>query len=388
MTLLRDDPEPLGTDPLDSSMGLTPRATAMPTSWFVRTRLALGLSPTTVPALLLVAGLAIGPSGLGFFSALVLSYLDLVVSAALAALGVLVGLGLDLRRPRESRLLVAATAEAGLTILLVGGVVLLALRVEPVPDIKPGTLALILGICASASATVPSSDFTVHRLVTRVGDLDDLLPIVLGGFALALAHEVSAAAAAWLTVQAIAIALAAAVGGWMLVTQSTSEREQRVFTVGTVLLLGGIAEFLSGSALLSGLVAGVFWGAAGGGARDRIARDVRHMQHPLVVLLLLMAGARADDQSFAMMVLAVVYLAVRVVAKLSGGWLVRRIIGPELPAGFGLNLLSPGVIAVAFALNAELVAAGPYGSILTIVVAASIASDLLAMLALRGKPSA
>jgi hypothetical protein len=382
MTLLRDDPEPLGTDPLDSSMGLTPRATAARGSWFRRTRLALGLSPTPVPALLLVAGLAIGPFGLGFFSATVLSYLDLVVSAALAALGVLVGLGLDMRRPHEWRLLGAATAEAGLTILLVGAGVLLASRVDPIEGIRPWTLALLLGICASASATVPASDFTTHRLVTRVGDLDDVLPIVLGGLALGLAHEISGGAAAWLTIQAIAIALAVAIGGWMLVTQSTSDSEQRVFTVGTVLLLGGVAEFLSGSALLSGLVAGAFWGMAGGDARDRIARDVQHMQHPLVVLLLLMAGARAGS-SVALLTMAIVYLLLRVVGKLAGGWLVRRIVGAELPAGFGLQLLSPGVIAVAFALNAELVAAGPAGSILSIAVAASIGSDILAMLALR-----
>ncbi len=387
MTLLRDDPEPLGTDPLDSSMGLTPRATAARGSWFLRTRLALGLSPTTVPALLLVGGLAIGPSGLGFFSVSVLSYLDVIVSAALAALGVLVGLGLDMRRPREWRLLGAATAEAGLTILLVGAGVLLASRMERLPDIDPRTLALILGICASASATVPSSDRTAHRLVTRVGDLDDMLPIVLGGLALALAHEISGAAAAWVTLQAIAIALAVAVAGWLLVTQSTSDSEQRVFTIGTVLLLGGVAEFLSGSALLSGLVAGVFWGTSGGIARDRIARDVRHMQHPLVVLLLLMAGARAGGHALVLVTLTAVYLVLRVVGKLIGGWLVRRIVGPELPAGFGLHLLSPGVIAVAFALNAELVGAGPDGSILTIVVAASIFSDLLAIFALRPGPS-
>src|SRR5688500_16537097 len=108
MTLLRDDPEPLGTDPLDSSMGLRARADGRGRSWWLRTRLALGLSPMPVPALLLLAGVALGPLGLGLFSLRVLSYLDLIVSAALAALGVLVGLGLDMRRPGEWRLLGAA----------------------------------------------------------------------------------------------------------------------------------------------------------------------------------------------------------------------------------------------------------------------------------------
>jgi hypothetical protein len=83
----------------------------------------------------------------------------------------------------------------------------------------------------------------------------------------------------------------------------------------------------------------------------------------------------------------VVYLLLRIVAKLSGGWLVRQIVGPDLPAGFGIYLLSPGVIAVAFALNAELVGAGPAASILTIVVAASIISDLLSMFMPLAEPS-
>ena len=377
MTLLRDDPEPLGTDPLDSSMGLRERSRGGP-AWWLRTRLALGLSPMPVPAVLLLAGLAIGPAGLGFFSLRVLSYLDLAVSAALAALGVLVGLGLDMRRPGEWRLLGAASAEAALTLVLVAAGVMYAARIQSVPEIATWTIALILGICASASSTVPAIDPSDHRLATRVGDLDDLFPMILGGLALALVHETTPTAAALLTVQAIAIATAVALGGWLLITHSSSDSEQRVFTVGTVLLLGGVAEFLSASALLSGLVAGIFWGTAGGAARDRITVDVRHMQHPLVVLLLLVAGARAG-WSLALIAPVAVYVLLRTVAKLGGGWVVRRIVGPDLPPGLGIDLLSPGVIGVAFALNAELVDAGPAGTILTIVVAASIASDFLSM---------
>jgi hypothetical protein len=386
MTLLRDDPEPLGTDPLDSSMGLSAHAGTRGRSWWLRTRLALGLSPMPVPALLLLAGVALGPLGLRFFTPRVLSYLDLIVSAALAALGVLVGLGLDMRRPREWRLLGAASAEAGLTILLVAAGIMYVARLQPVPEIAPWTVALILGICASASSTVPGIDHSVYRLATRVGDLDDIVPVILGGIALALVHETTAAASLWLAVQALAIALAVALGGWMLIAYSSSDSEQRVFTVGTVLLLGGVAEYLSASALLSGLVAGIFWSAAGGAARDRIARDVRHMQHPLVVLLLLVAGARAG-WPLALMAPVLVYVVLRTVAKLTGGWLVRRIVGPEVPATLGVDLLSPGVIAVAFALNAELVGAGPAGTIVTIAVAASIASDLVSMFVGTSEPA-
>jgi hypothetical protein len=110
------------------------------------------------------------------------------------------------------------------------------------------------------------------------------------------------------------------------------------------------------------------------------------MQHPLVVLLLLISGARAGF-SLLLVAPAAVYVVLRVLAKLSGGWLVRWIVGPELPPHLGMYLLSPGVIGAAFALNAELVGAGAAGSVLTIVVAASIATDLLSMVVPQQEPA-
>jgi hypothetical protein len=328
---------------------------------------------------LLPVGIALGPEGLRLFSADILSYLDPAVSAALAALGVLIGLGLDMRRPHEGRLLGAATVEAGFTMLLVGAGVMLVGPLRPVTDMPVWLVALIVGTCASVSSTTPATDSSArHAVATRIGDLDDVLPIVLGGVALALIRATSPSGATWLTVQAIGLALAVAVGGWLLVAQSSSESEQRVFTAGTVLLLGGVAEFLSLSALLAGLIAGMFWSALDGDARDRIARDVRHMQHPLVVLLLLIAGARVGF-SPGLGGLVVAYLILRITGKIAGGWLARRMVATELPSHLGLYLISPGVIAVAFALNAVQAAGDRAGAILAIVVVGSIGSELLAL---------
>lgn len=316
----------------------------------------------------------------------VLSYLDPAASVALAALGILIGLGLDMRRPHEARLFGVATLEAGLTVLLVGiGFFFMAGR--PTPGTSVWFLALMVGICASVSSTVPDPESNGSQTIAaRIGDLDDVLPIVLGGVALALVRNSSPGAATWLTVQAIGLALAVALAGWLLIAQSMSEGEQRVFTVGTVLLLGGLAEFLSLSALLAGLVAGVFWNALDDGAWDRIARDVRHMQHPLVVLLLLIAGARLSV-SPGLGVLVLAYVILRATAKIAGGWLVRTIVGSEVPALFGLHLISPGVIAVAFALNTAQAAGDRAGPVLTIVVAGSIASELLALFVRPAEPS-
>jgi hypothetical protein len=383
----REDSAPLGTDPLDFSLERVhgeapPRRSAWPGS-----RLALGLSPTPLPWLLLPIGIALGPQGLRLISPGVLSFVDPVVSVALAALGVLIGLGLDLSRPGEARLFGAASVEAGVTILLVGAAVLLVGRIQPLPELSVWLLALLAGICASTSSTAPGAEPGGARaIIARVGDLDDVLPIVLGGAALALIREASPGGAAWIGVQAVGLALAIAYAGWLLVAQSSSKAEQRVFIVGTILLLGGIAEFLSLSALLAGLAAGTFWTAIGGDVRDRIARDVGHMQHPLVVLVLLIAGARVGfSPSLGAVVLA--YLAWRVAAKLAGGQLVRRLVGGNLPRHLGLHLLSPGVIAVAFALNVTQTGGALGDAILTIAVAGSIGSELLSLLFRAAEPS-
>ena len=132
-----------------------------------------------------------------------------------------------------------------------------------------------------------------HSLATRVGDLDDVLPILLGGLVLASMHQGFSAAALWLAAQSglIALVIAArrlAAGR----TGALPKSEQHVFVAGTLLLLGGTAAYLSMSALWVGLLGGIFWSLAGGPARDSIERDMRYLQHPLIVLLLLVAGAQ------------------------------------------------------------------------------------------------
>lgn len=378
MRTVPQSPDVIGSDPLDHRLGFRQPAPA-PRSRWLRSRLALGLSPTPGPAVLLLMGLALGPQGLRLFSAELLGYVDPIVATALAALGVLVGLGLDLRRPGETRLLGAASIEAGLTVLLVGAGLAGLARVQPIAELSTWTVALILGVCAATSSTALAGETIVQRLAARIGDLDDILPILLGGVVLALMYEISTLAALLLVLQIAAVALAVSIGGWLLVARSASDAEQRVFAVGAILVLAGVAEALSSSALLTGLTAGVFWGTAGGEPRERVARDVRHMQHPLLVVLLLTAGARMRF-TMSIAIAAVAFVALRFVAKAAGGWLVTRMVRPRLPASFGLLLLSPGVIGVAFALNAALAGGGSSGFVLSVAVAATVISELLALI--------
>jgi hypothetical protein len=352
-------------------------------------RLALGLSPTPGPGLILLPiGLAVGPAGLNLLSTSVLSYLDPVVSMTIAALGIFVGLGLNLRRPQEKPLLAAASVEAGLTIVLVGAGVMLADAFWLRTGSGTWLLALTLGLCASASATAPSAFDEHPSLATRIGDLDDVLPVLVGGLALALMREASPFAAVGLTLAFTAIAATIAAAGWLLVGQTSSESEQHVFVAGMLLLLGGAAAYLSQSALFAGLIAGMFWNAAGGPAGERISRDMRYLQHPLIVLLLLVAGARLTS-SAAVLALALVYVVCRVIGKLFGGWLVGRLLEHRSRRDLGISLVPPGVTGIAFALNAlQADQSSPVASVLAIVVVGSLASELLSSLVRVQEPQA
>ena len=329
--------------------------------------------------------MALGPLGIGLLSEPALAALDPAVSVALAALGVFVGLDLKIRHPREGRLLAAASLEAGATILVVAGGILFVQSLSPSAALaNPALFAVMLGLCASSSSTPAESSTEAHQSAAlRLGDLDDVLPIVLGALALAWARE-GTPEASWVFGQAAVIALMIALAGWLLVAKTTSDSEQRVFAIGALLLLGGTAAHLSLSALFVGFLAGVFWNAAGSSALDALARDMRYLQHPLTVLLLIVAGARVMfSANIAWLVIA--YVVLRTAAKLIGGWLVARTVAPELPRDVGFHLTSSGIVGIAFALNV-LQARGDLdiaSMVFTIVVAGSLASDLLALLASR-----
>ena len=369
-------------DPLDTRIGHIGKIEP-PVGRRRGSRLALGLSPSPVPSLMLLPlGVALGPHGIGFLTPTVLSYLDPAVPVAIATLGAFVGLGLDWRRPHEKRLLAAASVEAGLTLTMVVAGVWLTLAFANLDTrLDAWQFALLLGICAACSSTTAIERPNEPGVIaTRIGDLDDVLTIIAGGIALTWIHTGDARTAASLFAQSAGIALILALAGWLLVSRAASDIEQRVFVLGTLLLLAGSVEYLSLSALVSGLIAGIFWKTAGGPARERIDRDVRHVQHPLVVLLLLTAGARVTG-SGALLVLVPVYLLFRIGGKVFGGWLAGRIAGHERPVSVGFYLVSPGMIAVALALNV-LQASGPQGGsvLLAVVIAGSIGSDLLSPL--------
>lgn len=369
-------------DPLDSRLAAAQGQSASNAAWWTSgSHLSLGTTVAPRPGLVLVTlGMAMGPAGLAILSPPLLAAIDPGVSVALAALGVLVGLGLHPGRPGEGRWLVAASLQASLAFLAVaGGVVVTDALV-----MRVGTttwMAVFVALCAAASSTSASASQD-ETVAMRISDLDDVLPVVIGGLALTMLHAGGALASIGLVLAASVVAALVSLAGWLLVGRAATESEQRTVLAGTLLLIGGTAAYVSQSALLLGLVAGLTWNACGGEARDRIVRDLRALQHPLVVLLLIVAGARAVPSTVSLLV-AAAYLVWRVVGKLAGGWLVGRWIGREATPGLGLSLVPPGVTGIAFALNVA--QADPNaeraGAVLAVVVFGSLASELVTLVA-------
>jgi len=145
------------------------------------------------------------------------------------------------------------------------------------------------------------------------------------------------------------------------------------------LLLGGAADYLALSALLGGLVAGLFLGRAGGPARDAISRDLLQFHRPLVALVLLVAGARVD-LPLAWAGAGITFVLIRTAAKLAGGWTAARIAGTTAPRRLGLDLLSPGVLGLAFALNALRANSADGALVLAVATVGMVGSELLAAL--------
>ena len=339
-------------------------------------------SATSAPvALLLLAGIGFGPHGMNLLSPDMLSLLDPVVPVALAALGVLVGLSVSDRRADDRRTLGAACLAAAVTMLVVSaGFVVMAVTAMP-SVMRPFWILIATGgICAATALTLPSGDALEPRsAAARVIELGVLLPIVAGGLMLAWLRAGSPAGAGVLVAQACAVTLALAAAAWLLLSRASSETEERVFAVSALLLVGGVAAALSLSALFGGLIAGVFWRYAGRHPRETISRDVLFVQHPLLVIVLLVAGARAD-LSPATIALGAGYVVLRMAGQLAAGTVARRIVGKSTPRDLGLYLLPPGVFGVGFALNGVSVVGADASRLLAVVVAGTIGSEVVAVL--------
>jgi hypothetical protein len=320
------------------------------------------MTATLAPVLLLLCGAAAGPHGLAILTQPVLSFLDPAAPVALAVFGILAAMRIqttgDEARPNAT----SAALQAAIAGTVVAGGFLLVPPNATTGGPFPGwpVAAITLGIAAATSFDAE----------------DCILPVIAGGLLLAFARETSSLAALLITLEAGAIAALIAGSGWLLLSRTSASDEHRVSTMGSALLLGGAADYLSMSALLFGLTAGGCWRLANSAVREHIRRDVAYVAHSLLALVLVMAGAHAMF-SIPVFAIAIGYTVLRACGKLTGSWIADRVF-PGGPRPTTQLLMTPGAFGVAFALNVVRVMGTGFEPVLTVVVIGTVASSFIA----------
>lgn len=353
----------------------------------LRRQAALGLRPLTAPVIIfLPLGIVLGPSGTNIISTDALAHLDVIITIGLATLGVFIGIAAGSQSAGMVRLMTASTIEATITILTVAAASYALMHAWHMPSPVPYVLvALALGVCASASAAPAHGDGgdRARQVAARIADLDDVLPILVGGAVLALIG-MSGASALVGVVTPIGLGLTIALTGWLLF-ERTAGAERDVFVLGSLALLGGSAAYLATAPLLAGLAGGWMWARSPGQTAQLVARHLGKMQHPLVVLLLITAGASLQPVLAGIWLFAP-YVVFRTAGKLVAGWVAARVASEVAPSDLGAYLVPPGVIGIAFALNILQVAPEAGAPIAFAVSAGAFVSELIALVVTPGPP--
>ena len=373
---LGDNAPEIGRDALDAAAEPPRRL-----DWFPRRGAALGLRPSAAPSLVFITlGLLLGPGALDLLDADALVSLDAVVSVALAALGVFVGLGIGaMGRSADLPLVAAAFVQALLTIVTVAAGLYLLIGRWGIPvGVDLGLFAAAIAVCSCASAATRAGrdgrDGGPGSAAAVISDLDDV-PLILLGTLLVIAgggRDVATTIAL-----ATAASAVAGVAGWLLFERAASAAQRGVFVAGTLLLLGGIGAYAGSSPLLGGAIAALIWRRTVGAADRIIARDISRMQHPLVALLLIVAGA-SIQWSLALLWIAAPLVLLRLIGKLLGGVAAAQV--SRLPVGMvSTLLLPPGVLGIALALNLYQVLGDAGVLLLSAVTVAAVVSELVAV---------
>jgi hypothetical protein len=347
---------------------------------FARRSVALGLSPAVVPvSAWLVLGFVLGPSVLGVLSPDVLAHLDAVVSVALGTLGVFVGLALVPRARGAGPLLAAAVIESGLAVLIVASAAAVLLTAQQVPLTSPMALiaiSLAAAAGASGSAAFVEGPSGGRDHATHVADLDDVLPILVAAAAVALVG--GGTPLRWLAAFGgpIAIGLVCGAIGLLLFEQTSGDAERAVFVLGVLALIGGACAYAGCSPLLAGMSAGLFWRNMPGRADAIIVGDLRKFQHPLVVLLVMVAGAQAAAAPLSVFLFAI-FVVFRLSGKVIGGAAAARLVPALAGEALGAFLVSPGVLGIAIALNLQQIAPSDGRAVVSAVAAGALVFELL-----------
>jgi Kef-type K+ transport system membrane component KefB len=326
-----------------------------------------------------------------------------LISLAIGWAGLVYGLQFDLRAMLNSRsgAFTLSGVQAGVTFALVYGVgrwVLAGTGFLGLDGDQASLAALFLG--ATAAVSSPAAWELVNQrfptqgrhstMLRDGGTIDELVGVLAFGLIFCLFHPAQDSPLSrpltpteWYV---ISVLLGAVMGAVFHIFLGDEDDEDHLFLAftGIIVFGSGAAWYLNLSPLLVSLVLGMVLGNTSRHAK-RVLPVILRTHKPMVLLLLIFAGALWTPVSWPAFVLAVLYISLRSLGKLGGGWLAALSIGPAVRRDLGRGLLGHGEIAVAMALNLRLVYEGPFVDwVFTAVLVSLVLNELWSARLLKG----
>jgi hypothetical protein len=354
----------------------------------------------------ILVGVALGDEFIGLLDEPTIRGLTPLFSLGLGAVGLIFGIGLDLRNIlRFPVRYVWMTAIQSLFTMAVVFVPFWFVLSRLFGGAGSDVLLAALVLAASAGCTAQTSLAMIHHefelrdsrvmgLLRYVSSLDAVVGLFTLGLAFCLVHEepvLGTALLPGLQWYFLSLSLGTAMGFLLhgLTRLRCSEEELLVFVIGTVLFSSGIALYFKLSPLFINAIMGMLI-ANLPGSKARISGVLVRLERPFYIVFLILAGAIWRPGSTWALPLAALYLLLRFGGKLTGGFLAARSAGPgdRLPDGLGLGLIAQGGMAVAMVMNYYPLGSAPMTDVVvTIVLVGVILSELagpsLAMVLLR-----
>jgi Kef-type K+ transport system membrane component KefB len=343
----------------------------------------------------LLLGILLGPRVTGLLTPSVVEQFAPATTLALGWMGAAVGMRLHLAELVKVPGLTfrIALVESALTFLFVGAVEMVAIGwLYDIPLRQAALPAVALGAIATASSSA-GVELAARRLgehgveVTQLGAsvlLNAIVAVVSFGLLASIWHHPVLVNGRPLTAtewMAITLGIGVACGVLFHLFVGDEHDSDRIFIslAGGVILVSGAASYVGLSPLLAALVFGAILVNTSGN-RDEIAAAISRVERPLYFVLLVFAGAAWRPSQRDWVILVLLFLVARAVAKLGGTRLVTRANGmlPVLGPDWGRGLVGQGGLALAIALNYVYQDGGtlPY-FVFTAAVASVLLTDLL-----------
>ncbi|MFH1465303.1 MAG: hypothetical protein ABIO70_13030 [Pseudomonadota bacterium] len=349
---------------------------------------------------------AVGGGGVGWqglMGAEVLRQLGPLVSLAIGWAGLLYGMQFDLRGVLNSKsgAISLSTVQGGVTFALVWGVARWVLSGTSFLGLAPAEAsqaALFLGAAAAVSS--PAAWDLVNRrfpgqgrhsaLLKEGSNLDEILAVAVFGLVFCLYHPSAPAPLGraptpteWYVVSVLLGVIMGVVFHFFLGDEDDENHLFLAFT-GIIVFASGAAWALHLSPLLVSLVLGIVLSNTSRHAR-RALPVIRRTHQPMVILLLIFAGALWAPVPWPALVFAVLFVSLRALGKLAGGGLAALSLGPGLRRDLGRGMLGHGEVALAMALNLRLVYQGPFVDwVYTAVLVSLVVNEIWSARLLKG----